>query len=160
MGGLQGELELWFVQEQTMTARMIWADHDAEFTSIGRRYLSAQGFDVTIVPDALACLDELHREPADVLILDEELQWGGIDGVLERLRSEAGADMMPLVFASGDDRPQVLAERFNLPPARCLQKPYRLQSIVAAVEQQSPSRRNAIVSQRSPVLEQPVLTEV
>lgn len=43
---------------------------------------------VQTVPDAMACLDQVREEAPELLIVDECLLWGGVEGLLECLHSE------------------------------------------------------------------------
>jgi DNA-binding response OmpR family regulator len=115
-----------------MTTRLLWADADAEFTFIGQRYLAASGFDVTVTNDAVDCLKQMKRTMPDVVVLDDELNWGGVDGLLAWLREEVPLDDQPVLILSGDEAAGTISARTGIPEARCLQKPYRMRSILEA----------------------------
>lgn len=116
-----------------MTPRLLWADKDAEFTFIGQRYLAASGFDVTTTSDAIDCLSQMKHAMPDVLVLDDELSWGGVDGLLAWLHEEVPLDDQPVLILSGDEAAETISARTGIPEARCLQKPYQMQSILEAV---------------------------
>jgi DNA-binding NtrC family response regulator len=112
-----------------MKPQLLWADTDTEFTSIGQRYLAACGIDVITTADAVSCLNQLKCSMPNVLVLDDDLQWGGVDGILTWLHEEVSFSERPVVIVSGDASPEAMSVRTGVPMARCLQKPYRLQSI-------------------------------
>jgi DNA-binding response OmpR family regulator len=124
-----------------MNRRLLWADRDSRFISIGERFLDRCGFQVLIAADALACLQRLKDSFPDVLILDDDLLWGGFDGVLAWLREELPPAEQPIVLLSGEDWPEAVSARTGVAAACCLRKPYRLPAILDAVAAETERRR-------------------
>jgi DNA-binding NtrC family response regulator len=115
-----------------MKPQLLWADADTEFTFIGQRYLAACGVDVMTTADAVSCLNQLRCSMPHALVLDDDLQRGGVDGILMWLHEVVPSAEWPVVIISGDASPEAMSVRTGVPEARCLQKPYRLQSILNA----------------------------
>ena len=124
-----------------MTTKLLWADEDTQFTSIGQRYLAATGFDVTMTTDAVNCLSRINHMMPDVLVLDDELKWGGVDGLLAWLLEEVTQEEQPVVLLSSDEPPERISARTEIPEARCLQKPYRMRSILEGITEEMNRRK-------------------
>lgn len=60
--------------------------------------LSIQGFDVLQTAGAVECLELLRDGGIDVLVLDENLFWGGSDGLLARLREDLQELAVPVIL--------------------------------------------------------------
>lgn len=120
-----------------MTSTLLWADGDDRFTSIGQRFMQRSGFEVVTTADALTCLHQLRASIPDVLVLDHELLWGGLDGILMWLREEVPLGEQPIVVLTGDDWPETMSAKTGVAAARCLRKPYRLPTILDAVATES-----------------------
>lgn len=128
--------------------QLLWADADTEFTFIGQRYLGACGVDVVTTAETVSCLSQLKCSMPNILVLDDELQGGGVDRILMWLHEGVPSAEWPVVIISGDASPETMSVRTGVPVARCLQKPYRLQSILDAFAE-SADHRGAGASQQS-----------
>jgi DNA-binding NtrC family response regulator len=64
----------------------------------------AEGLAVATAANALTCLDHLRRCVPDVLILEDELAWGGAAGILA-LMEDADAPTAPVVLLYHGDLP-------------------------------------------------------
>ena len=143
-----------------MKHRLLIADHDAEWCELYRRFLTELGYEVETATDGLDCLAKLRQVAPAVLVLDQELLWGGGDGVLAWLREESPAHKIPVVFlaaaAAGPDR-DVFKES---PVVDCLPKPVALtplldsvRSAVASKERREPSNLNRVPCYSEPFIE-------
>ena len=52
------------------------------------RILTRLGHDVAVASDGIECIQAFRRTVPDVLILSQQIHWGGADGVLDVLHSE------------------------------------------------------------------------
>jgi DNA-binding response OmpR family regulator len=100
---------------------------DAELRDIYRLFLVERGFAVETASDGLECLAKLRRREPDLLILDQELLWGGADGVLAWMR-ETASDT-PVVLTTAGPR-QAFPEEVMAPVVKFLAKPFSLKSLV------------------------------
>lgn len=67
--------------------------------------LSHRGFLVTTANDGLTCLALLRGITPDVLMLEQELLWGGADGVLAMLHDDLALPRMPVaIIVANPDR--------------------------------------------------------
>ena len=91
-----------------MKHRLLIANRDAELCDLYRRFLTELGYEVETATDGLDCLAKLRLAAPAVLVLDQELLWGGGDGVLAWLREESPAPKIPVLLmaaaAAGLDR--------------------------------------------------------
>src|SRR5690606_17085004 len=82
------------------TSRILVADDDTSVLQSISWLLKENGYHVTPVDGGRACLDELHREPPDLLLLD--ILMPDTDGyhLLERIRSEEQWRDLPVLMIS------------------------------------------------------------
>ena len=78
------------------------ADDEASIRDLARLYLEKEGFRVRTVEDGLAALEEVRREPPDLLVLD--LMMPRLDGweVCRRLRAESDLPILMLTARDQD----------------------------------------------------------
>jgi CheY-like chemotaxis protein len=116
-----------------MRTGLLIAESDAELRRIYDRLSSVLGFPVETAANGLECWTKLRALAPDALVVDVEIPWGGGDGVLARLRDDSEAPATPAVFVTGDDPPEALSRRFEIPIGRCFQKPFRLTVLLESV---------------------------
>lgn len=76
--------------------------------------------------DDLDFLAKLRQVTPAVLVLDLELIWGGVDGVLAWLREENSAPQIPVLLTATSAAPPVMAEFNESPVVDYLPKPFAL----------------------------------
>lgn len=87
------------------TARVLIASADECRLRAYRTCLERCGFAVLTAPDGLDCVERLRDSSPDVLVLEDALPWGGVDGVLAMMREEPDVPRPPVILmASGHDR--------------------------------------------------------
>jgi DNA-binding response OmpR family regulator len=59
-----------------------------------RQAIQELGHEVSVADGGVDCVDQLHDRPADLVVLEAPLLWGGSDGVLEMLQ---GSGVQPCV---------------------------------------------------------------
>jgi two-component system, OmpR family, KDP operon response regulator KdpE len=81
-------------------ARILVIDDEPDIVRLVAKVLSAHGHHVVSGRDAAAALDELDREPPDVLIVDAGLP--GIDGIelVRRLKTNPATRHVPIMLMS------------------------------------------------------------
>jgi DNA-binding response OmpR family regulator len=86
-----------------MRAQVLVADDDPRQAEVVRRYLSADGFDVVVVHDGQAALDEARRLRPALLILD--VMMPGLNGlqVCRTLRQESDVLVLMLTARATED---------------------------------------------------------
>lgn len=112
-----------------MQRMILVAESDDELRDLFQVYFRKLGFEVTTATSGLDCLEHLRQNPPDVLLLDEDLVWGGADGVLAWLREQSRCDRTAVVMMSTIDG---LPDE-DEPVVASLQKPFRLTSLLANV---------------------------
>lgn len=123
-----------------MQTSVLWADRNSVFTVLGQHYLEAAGMAVTTAESAVECIRQLKLAPHDILILDDSLLWGGVDGILWWIDDTLPADERPCVLVSGVESPAKISSRTGIVAGHCLQKPYRLLTVLDAVLAVRPER--------------------
>src|SRR5215475_9748833 len=79
------------------------------------------GYRVVTVSGGLECLNKLYQAIPDMLILDQELLWGGAEGVL--VLRDGGSTIWPPVVLLTGNRSDELHESQASPVVACLRKP-------------------------------------
>jgi DNA-binding response OmpR family regulator len=114
-----------------MHTRLLWADADPTLSEVCARYFTQRGFDVRTSSSALDCLLQLGDFRPEVVVLDENLLWGGAAGLIERLRDDESLVVSPqLVLLTGGGSAEDLSLQTGLPPAHCLPKPFHLLTVL------------------------------
>lgn len=112
-----------------MKQLVLLADADDVTADQFRTYFSTAGYRVETTSDGLDCLTKLRRMVPALLVLDQDLAWGGSDGVLACMREECGLSRVPVVVIAAV-LPAAAIARLRLPPVvRCLQKPFRMPTL-------------------------------
>lgn len=126
-----------------MTCRVLIAEEEVECCQLFRMFLQRYGYEVTTVHDGMSCVEALQdRAPPDVLILSWELPWGEAEGVLDWLTAHGLDDMAVIVLTarmSTDPGPQ----EWSLPGVTWLQRPFRLDELLHAVQSTERASRNS-----------------
>jgi DNA-binding response OmpR family regulator len=115
-------------------ARVLLADPDEQLVAAYAKELSAAGFEVQTVTDALECVERLKHFNPDLLVLEPAIPWGQGDGILSYMREEADVPLVPvLVLTCGTD----LLDDYQLPRFPVLerhQKPLAPEALVTCVK--------------------------
>ena len=111
-------------------------DDDADTRDALRLVLELNGYEVIEASDGAAALDELHRNPAGVILLD--LMMPGMTGCefLERQQADPDLCSIPVVVLSGAGDVPTQAERLGA--AAWVRKPVELDELIHEVERLFP----------------------
>ena len=112
-----------------MQRMILVAESDDELRGLFRAYFRKLGFEVATAASGLDCLEQLRQNPPAVLLLDEDLTWGGADGLLAWLREDSRCDRTAVVMMATIGGLSNQGE----PVVASLQKPFRLTSLLANV---------------------------
>ncbi|UQU63653.1 response regulator transcription factor [Couchioplanes caeruleus] len=130
-----------------MTAKLLVAEDDPKQAELLRRYLEHEGHAVTVVGDGRAALDEIRRNPPDLLVLDVMMpRVDGLD-VCRVLRRESELPVLMLTARSSEDD---LLLGLDLGADDYLTKPYSPRELAARI-------RTLLRRTRVPVAASPVL---
>jgi CheY-like chemotaxis protein len=77
--------------------RILLALKESGLRNLCRARLVEEGFRVAVVSSGLACLEALRSSPPEVLLLEQDLPWGG-DGVVARMREDPSLPHVPLTL--------------------------------------------------------------
>jgi CheY-like chemotaxis protein len=109
---------------------MLIADGDAESCDHYRRFLPELGYEVETSSDGLDCVRKLSQMTPDVLVLDLELRWGGVEGVLGWLREEPLFLPKKVVLTSAETAAHIIDRLASPPVVKTLTKPFPLSALV------------------------------
>ncbi|MEU6341461.1 response regulator transcription factor [Streptomyces sp. NPDC046977] len=113
-----------------MSARILVAEDDTKQAQLVRLYLEHEGHTVTVVHDGRAALEELRRDPPDLLVLDVMMpKVDGLD-VCRILRRESDLPVLMLTARCTEDD---LLLGLDLGADDYMAKPYSPRELVARV---------------------------
>jgi CheY-like chemotaxis protein len=116
-----------------MDLRVVIADSDLAELQKLKSYFLVTGCSVVPTSDGVACIEALQVFQPDVLVIDDELPWGGCDGVLACLGEDGGAPQIPLVVVMSDGYPGT--ERLGHPSdVAFIAKPFRLPELFELIQ--------------------------
>lgn len=80
--------------------RVLIASPDPFLLSEYRSALRAGGIDVTLATSGIHCLEQVAASPVEFAVLDSELLWGGVDGVLAVLAEDPAYPTVPAMVVT------------------------------------------------------------
>jgi DNA-binding response OmpR family regulator len=121
-----------------MARRILVVEDDESMRELLRLHLSSAGFAVEVAEDAITAGYAVLKSPPDLIVCDVEMPH--MDGfeLVAALRADKALPRVPVIFltslAEGDTHARELA------PSEYLQKPVRLEELLAAVSRQLPAK--------------------
>jgi DNA-binding response OmpR family regulator len=112
---------------------LLVAEGDIELCRIFDRFLTKQGYQVATAVDGLDCVAKLRRAAPAVLVLDQQLCWGGGDGVIAWLREESVVFDVPVILTATAGGGADGAHRLEAPVVKYLPKPFALMELLESV---------------------------
>lgn len=114
-----------------MTAKILVIDDDKRISSMMRRGLTFDGYDVKVANDGKDGLMQIFEQPPDLVILD--VMMPGIDGleVCRRLRKDGN---IPILMVTGRDSVADRVEGLETGADDYLVKPFAFEELVARVK--------------------------
>jgi len=128
--------------------RILVADTDVDFLEILQSYLWDRGHETEIATNGLECIATLREFGPEVLLLGDELLWGGCEGVLALMVDDSSLRPTPIILM-GDinlDGSLPLALRSRI--SKSLLKPTRLGDVEACINATNRSSKGREVPQR------------
>jgi len=86
---------------QPPEGRLFVVDDDADIRRLLRMLLTGAGYEIVEFPLVAGVLDRIHADSPDLILLDLELPDGNGHEVLEAIRSEPAARLLPVVMLTG-----------------------------------------------------------
>jgi DNA-binding response OmpR family regulator len=114
--------------------RILLAEDDEEFVELLQPFLSERGYECEAVNDGLRCLSMLRQFEPDILVLDNDLLWGGAEGVLVQMRSEPSFCRIAVIFTSGEITPSLARVVAGPPVVAHLEKPFSLRELLSVID--------------------------
>jgi CheY-like chemotaxis protein len=120
-----------------MTRRILVVEDEESMRELLRLHLSSAGYAVEVAEDAIAAGYAVLKWPPDLIVCDVAMPH--MDGfeLVAALRADKTVARVPVVFltahAGGEERARELA------PSEYLQKPVRLEELLAAVSRHLPA---------------------
>ena len=114
-------------------AKILLAEDEAAVAAFIERALTRSGHIVTHVPDGLAAIAALAREPFDLLLSD--IVMPALDGIALALKAGKDYPAMKILLMSGYAAERQRAHNLDALAQRILAKPFSLVEITDAVEQ-------------------------
>ncbi len=110
---------------------LLVVDDDPKLRELVRRYLSDNGFEVSVAQDAASMNRLIQREPFDLIILD--IMMPGEDGLSIVRRLRGGNDLTPVIMltAKGDDVDRIVG--LEMGADDYLAKPFNPRELLARI---------------------------
>src|SRR5687767_8978589 len=126
--------------KQADRGRILIVDDDPNTLEILRRWLQREGYTIVSADNGRACLDELNKEPVDVIVLD--VMMPGMDGlqVCEHLRENAAWRSIPVMLLTAKDDIETRSRGMVLGVSEYLTKPVNKLELFARLQAQLHSR--------------------
>lgn len=121
-------------------SRILVVEDDESMRELLRLHLSSAGYSVEAVEDAIAAGYSVLKSPPDLIVCD--VQMPHMDGfeLVSALRADAGVPKkLPVIFLTSDPEGESIARA--LAPGEFLEKPIRLEDLLAAVSRHLPAPR-------------------
>lgn len=115
-------------------ARILLAEDEASVSAFAKRALEHHGHAVTPVADGLAAVAALAAEPFDLLLTD--IVMPGLDGIALALKASKDYPAMRILLMTGYSAERQRAHNLTALVHRVLPKPFTLEELVAAVEEE------------------------
>jgi CheY-like chemotaxis protein len=116
-----------------MTLSMLIAHSDSAIADMFRPFCEKNGYQTLNVQNGLECVAMLRHTRPDVIILDQQLAWGGPDGVLARMREDKEMAWAPVIIVC-DQTARLSAELLAAPVAYVLRTPCTPASLPDCIE--------------------------
>jgi DNA-binding response OmpR family regulator len=111
--------------------RILIADNDEPRLGIMQSYLWDHGHEAEIAADGLECIAILQEFVPDALVLDQELLWGGCDGVMAQVGDDPLLCQIPVILVV-DEREKFYSSAHPRVVA-WLKKPFRLSDLLGHI---------------------------
>lgn len=116
-----------------MTLSMLIAHADHAILDMFRPFCEKNGYRAFNVQNGLECVAMLRHTQPDVIILDQQLPWGGPDGVLAHMREEKDIAWAPVIIVC-DQTAHLSAELLAAPVVYVLRTPCATASLSNCIE--------------------------
>jgi DNA-binding response OmpR family regulator len=125
---------------ETNQSRILIVDDDPNTLEILRRWLNREGYATVSADNGSACLEQLGKEPVDVIVLD--VMMPGMDGlqVCERLRDNVAWRTIPVMLLTAKDDIETRSRGMLLGVSEYLTKPVNKLELFARLRAQLHSR--------------------
>jgi DNA-binding response OmpR family regulator len=121
-----------------MARRILVVDDDEMMRELLRLHLSSAGYAVEVADDAITAGYAVLKSPPELIVCDVEMPH--MDGfeLVAALRGDKAIPRVPVIFLTSLAEGDALAR--DLAPSEYLQKPVRLEELLAAVSRQLPAK--------------------
>lgn len=116
-----------------MRTSLLIASAEGELIEFAQPLADTYGYRVETAKGGVECLNLLRTFRPDVLIVEQNLPWGGAAGVIDRVRNEADLPKVPAVVICEAEAPDVAALE-GTPVSFVLKRPLALTSLVDYIE--------------------------
>ncbi len=120
-------------------------DDEAELAEIARAYLESAGYQVTVMTHSNAALDLIRQGRHFDMVISDLVMPGHMDGMELRQQILKLHPHLPVLFASGFSEEAIKARIGGALNTPILQKPFRKQDLLAAVEKLFLAHTNEMV---------------
>ena len=113
--------------------RILIVSPDEGFVEILQAFLWDHGHEGEIACDGLECITVLREFQPDLLVLYDDLPWGGSEGVLAWLREQPVLSEIPVILVTEPGAREHSNGGVAAPIVSRLQKPFRLNDLLVHI---------------------------
>lgn len=129
--------------------RVLIVDSDEEFLEILQSFLTKHGHETEIASNGLECMEILRVIPPEVLVLDDELLWGGYDDIMTLMSEDPDLSQIPTILIGDDNPHHCLSLSLLKQVFKTLRKPFHLAELEMCIDAAGRSTKAGIGPLRS-----------
>ena len=115
-------------------ARLIIGENNKKETKLYSELIAPLGYDYVLFQDGEAVIEEFNNEPADLIIVDYDIESiNGIE-VCRRIRRESEGVMVPLIIVSAVDDENLIMEALCAGATDIMLKPFAHNHFIAKIK--------------------------
>ncbi len=127
--------------------RILIVDSDEAFLEVLQCYMWKRGHVTEIATNGLECMAALRYFKPEVLVLTDELLWGGSEEVLALMGEDPEVAPTPTILISDEDPERSLPPMLHRRIFKSLRKLFRLSDLKACIDAAGRSPRREVVPQ-------------
>lgn len=112
---------------------LLVAENDPTLVRLYRQFFARNGYQVEAVAGGLECVRKLRGADYPLLVLDQDIPWGGGDGVLAVMRDDARLARIPVLLTTNGADADAAPADARPPVAWVMRKPFSLAALLAGV---------------------------
>ena len=128
-------------REWSAFVRLLIANNDMVFLKSIRSCLMSEGHEPYTTRSGVECLELLQDLRPDLVVLSEDLWWGGCDGVLECIQCDPSLAGTPVILIAKNNEDEKQRQGYTSSTITSLGPPFRLSDLLERIASVGQSNR-------------------